>query len=132
MEAVLIVLIVFASIVAVIVGPFYLRARTRQNMLETMRVAYERGHPVPPDLVDQLNADPKMIVSVSAEDRAEQDLRRGVITLAVALAMIVFGWALSFEESEAFAIMAAMAAFPGFIGIAFIAFGVIGRTKAKV
>jgi hypothetical protein len=132
MEAVLIVLIVFGSIVAVIVGPFYFRARSRTAMLETLRTAYERGHPVPPDLIEQVNADPKLIVSVSPEERSIRDLRGGVITLAVALAMVVFGWAISFEEPEALYIMTAMAAFPGFVGLALIAFGVIGRMKSKV
>jgi hypothetical protein len=130
MEEVLIPLAGIAMIVAIVLGPGFIRARTREKMLETMRIAYERGQPVPPELIEAINADPRDTRPVKAPvDRAERDLRSGIITLAVALAFVVFGFALSFEESDAFYPMIGIAAFPGFIGLALIVFGLIGRRR---
>lgn len=119
----------FAMIVAIVVLPGYIRARSRQRMMDTMRVAYERGQPVPPELIEAINTDPKS-VRMSPRERSERDLRNGIITLAVALALIAFGWAVSYEETDAFYPLVGMAAFPGFIGLALIAFGLIGRNRA--
>lgn len=131
MEAVLVPLGFFAMIAAIVVLPGYIRARSRQRLMETMRVAFERGQPVPPELIDAINTDPKA-QGLSPRERAERDLRNGVITLSVALALIAFGWALSYAEADAFFPMVGMAAFPGFIGLALIVFGLLGRNRPQV
>lgn len=122
----------FAMVVAIVVLPGYIRARSRSQMLDTLRVAYEKGQPVPPELIDSINTDPSPSpAGRTPRERAEADLKRGVILVAVALAFVVFGWAVSFEESDAYYPMLGMAAFPGFIGVALIVFGLMGRSKAS-
>lgn len=130
MEDILVPLGFFAMIAAIVILPGYIRARSRQRMMDTMRVAFERGQPVPPELIEAINTDPKVAV-MSSRERADRDLRNGVVTLAVALALIVFGWAVSYEESDAFFPMVGMAAFPGFIGLALIVFGIVGRIRPQ-
>lgn len=123
----------FVMIAAIIIGPGYLRSRNREKMLETLRVAYEKGQPVPPELIDAINTDPKAApLPRTPRERADNDLRRGIMTLAVALAFVVFGWAVSFETSDAYYPLLGMAAFPGFIGLALITFGLIGRNKSAI
>lgn len=132
MEDVLVPLGFFAMIAAIVVLPGYIRARARQRMMDTMRVAFERGQPVPPELIDAINTDPK-VSSLTPRERAERDLRNGIITLCVALAMLALGGAISWvDDQEAFAIMAGVAAFPGFIGLALISFGLLGRNRPQV
>ncbi len=119
----------FAMIVAIVVLPKYLRARSRDRMMETLQTAYEKGQPVPPELIESLMVEgPEPTpYRLTAQERAYKDLRGGIITVAVALGLIVFGWALSYEESEAFYVFTGIAAIPGFIGLALIGFGLIGR-----
>lgn len=121
-------------IIAIVLGPSYFRAKTREKMLDTMRVAYEKGQPVPPEMIEAMNTDPRTVPMIrSPRDRAEAELKSGIITLAVALALIALGSAISWvEDEEAFYIFTGIAAFPGFIGLALIAFGLIGRGRAKV
>lgn len=134
MEAVLIVFIVFASIVAVIVGPGYFKAQSRAKMLDSLRAAHERGQPISPELIEAVSADPKMMLaSRSPRERAYAELKSGTIWLCVALAMIAFGSMISWvEDEEAFYVLTGMAAFPGFIGVALIVFGLLGRNRAAV
>jgi Na+/H+ antiporter NhaD/arsenite permease-like protein len=119
----------FAMIAAIVVLPKYFRARSKQQLMETLQAAYEKGQPVPPELIESLSVEPRMAPRTPRE-RADKDLRGGIITLAIAIALVVFGWALSYEEDEALYIFAGLAAFPGLIGLALIAFGVTGRGKS--
>lgn len=128
-EGILVPIALFAMIAAIVVLPGYIRACSRRHMMDTMRVAFEKGQPVPPELIDAINTDPKA-APLSPHEKSARDLRSGVITLAVALAMIVFGWAVGSQEEEAFFVFTGMAAFPGFIGLALIAFGLFGRSKS--
>ena len=45
-------------IIAIVIGPLWIRsyfaARERAQMHETLRVAYEKGQPVPPELIEKL------------------------------------------------------------------------------
>lgn len=128
MEGILVPLILAAMIVALVVGPKYLRARSRDRLMETLQTAYEKGQPVPPELVESLTQEAAPIAyRLTPQERAYRDLRAGIITLAVALAFVALGWGMSFEEDEALYIFTGIAAFPGFIGLALIAFGLIGR-----
>lgn len=130
MEEIVVPLGLFAMIAAIVIGPGYFRARNREKMLETLRVAYEKGQPVPPELIEAINTDPRNLPKTPRE-RAEKDLRTGVVLLAVALAFVALAWGVSFEERDAYYPMVGVAAFPGFIGIAMITFGLLGRRKKE-
>jgi hypothetical protein len=47
-------LIVFGSILAIIMGPRYLRFKERERILEMIRLSIERGQTVPPELLNAL------------------------------------------------------------------------------
>ena len=104
-----IVLIVFGTIGVMFLGWFYLRFRARMEMQHTMRLALEKGNELSPDFIKQLGEPPR------AGDR---DLRRGLISLALALGFAALG--LAVPEDEATQVMMGVAAFPFFIGLAFV------------
>jgi len=115
----------FAMIAAIVLGPRYFRSRERQRLLDTMRVAYERGQPVPPDLLDSLQFDEKP--RAAAPDR---DLRSGIILVAVALAFVTLAGVISsFEGDREAWIIGAVGAFPGFIGLGHLVFWALRRGR---
>ncbi len=107
----------FAMVVAIVALPSYFRTKERTRLHDTLRVAYERGQPVPPELIEAIQRGEKPYRT------PERDLRTGIILIAVALAMVTLGATIGhLEDEDALWIMSASAAFPGFIGLAFIAF----------
>src|ERR1700761_825624 len=92
--------IVFAFLAAIIIVPQYLRYRDRARLHETLRVAFERGQPVPPELVEALQfrrrggaAPIDALQPYPVAGRPERDLRRGVIWLAIGLGLVGVGGA---------------------------------------
>ena len=121
---VLIPLAFFAMIVAVVALPSYFKTRERTRLHDTLRVAYERGQPVDPALIEMIQRGEKI------RPTAERDLRVGVVLIAIALAMVTLGSVIGYHEDEdALHIMSGVAAFPGFIGLAFLAFWAAKRGK---
>ena len=118
----------FAMIAAIVVLPRYFRSRSKEQLLQTLQTAYEKGQPVPPDLIESLSAEPRL-ASRSPAERAYNDVRSGIVSVAVALGLVVLGWGFSYEEDEAFYVFAGIAAIPGFIGLALIALGLLGRGR---
>lgn len=116
----------FVCIAAGVIAPFYFRSRDRAKLLDTVRVAYERGQPVPPELVEALQARQKPF-----RPSAETDLRSGVIWLAVGLGLAFFGWMLGFADDDMLHPVIGMSSIPILVGLALIAFGVISRDKAR-
>ena len=82
---VLIVGTIFAALVAIIVGPSYLKSRDRREVQQTVRTAIEQGQPLPPEVIEALSSEAtKNIPSRS------RDIRRGIIWLAVGIGMAAF------------------------------------------
>ena len=77
--------IIFASIVAIIVGPGYLKSRERREMQETVRRAIDKGQPLPPEVIDAMSKD----VSKNLPSRTK-DIRRGIIWVAVGVGLAAF------------------------------------------
>jgi hypothetical protein len=129
-------------IIAIVIGPIWIRsyfiARDRALMHETLRVAYEKGQPVPPELIERLTASAsrQSYVHSSAPDA---DLRRAVVLIAVGLGLaglgLGFGYGLSYA-SEIGArvvggIIAGSGAIPGFIGVAYLVLWLLKRNAPK-
>lgn len=119
-EAVITVLIIFAAIVAVILGPGYLKSRERQELQTTVRHAIDKGQELPPELIDAMTRE----VASKLPSRT-RDLRRGVIWLAVGIGVAAFsylsnmGWNDHDMEGAAGALLG-ISAIPATIGLAFI------------
>lgn len=108
-EDVLIVFTVFGSIVLIFVVWFYLRFKARAEMQKTFRLALEKGSELSPDFIKQLG---------EPERSKESDLRRGLIWLALGVAMAILAAAI--PEPEAFGPMIGSASFPALIGVAYL------------
>ncbi len=109
--------IVMFAVIGIVLGLFYyFRYRTRTEMQRTVRTALERGQELSPELIDRLGEPRYSPVS---------DLRRGMIAVALALALGIFGFVL--DEQEAIRPLIATAMLPLFIGIAYL---VLWRLKA--
>jgi hypothetical protein len=115
----------FLFLAAVILVPGYLRSREKERLHDTLRLAYEKGQPVPPEMIEALQTN-------RMAPQPDRDLRRGIVLLCVAAAIVVFGLMVGqIPETEGHATwpMVGIAAFPGFIGLGHIAFWLASRRK---
>lgn len=113
----------FLLIAALVIIPRYLQSQERQKMAETLRVAIEKGQPLPTEVVDALSTNVKM------PPTPQRDLRTGIIWLGVGVGLAVMGISLGFEEPDATYPLLGLAAFPGFIGLAFIVMSLLNRNR---
>lgn len=112
----------FALIAAIVLVPGWFRSREKERLHETLRLAYEKGQPVPPEMIEALQMDrPKAPLP-------DRDLRRGIILLCIAAAIVVFSLVVGQYDDHGYGVTA-IAAFPGFIGIGYIAFWLAARRK---
>lgn len=107
--AILVPLIVFASLVLVIATPFYFRHRNRRVIYEAIRTSVERTGAADPKLIDAITYD---------RVGPNGDLRRGILLLALAAAFAL-GHLIS-PASEFGLSMLVVALFPGLIGLAYV------------
>lgn len=109
-------------IVAVVM---YFGHRNRAAVLETVRTAVQSGQTLDPATIRALGVERK---------KKGGDIRWGIVLVAVALACMSFGWALTGVDTgdvDILMIFSGIAAFPGFVGIALILMGVFMRDKAQ-
>lgn len=136
-------LVFFAFLAAIIIVPQVLRSRDRQRMYETMRAAYEKGQPVPPQFVEAMTRPlpGRELESAAVFSRppAERDLRRGVVWTAVGVGLILIGvisaaadWGVSWSDgrTDALATCAVLGAVPLCIGLAFLALWFFSSRKS--
>jgi hypothetical protein len=125
-------------IIAVVIGPVwinaYFKARERAQLHETLRVAYEKGQPPPPELIEKLTGDAPPAVAGTTADR---DLRRAVVLIAVGVGLaglgLLLGMGIGIESRIGGAItggsIAGAGAIPGFIGVAYLILWMLGRPR---
>lgn len=106
---------VFGSLVAIVIGPGWIKARERREVQLTVRTALDKGQPLPPEVIETLTRD----IAQNLSSRTK-DLRRGVLTLAAAAGIALLGYAIGMEAGEAVYPMLGLAAVPATIGLAFI------------
>jgi hypothetical protein len=115
-EEVLVPFFICAMIVAIVVGPGWLKSRERREMQATVRAAIEKGQPLPPELIEALSKD----VKTPKIPSAQRDMRIGVILLSVGAGVALTGWILrGINDYAMFGTMSG-AAIPGTIGLAFV------------
>ncbi len=74
--------IVFTFVLAIVVGAFYTGYRETRERQETLRLAIEKGVPVPPELVD----------AASGARDPDRDLRRGIRQIFIGIGVGVLLW----------------------------------------
>ncbi len=108
--AILVPLIVFASIVLITGIPFYFRHRNRRVIYEAIKTSVEKTG----------EADPKLIAAITVDSIGPNaDLRRGILLVCVAAALVGLG--LIAGDVEGLPLIG-LALLPGLIGGAYIVF----------
>jgi Ca2+/Na+ antiporter len=118
MEELWIPIVMFVSIAVVFSLWFYFRYKARVETQHTFRLALEKGSELTPEFIKQL-AEP--------EPSKDRDLRRGLIWLALGLALLILGAVIN--EPEATRPIMGSASFPGLIGLAYLAMWRYGARK---
>ena len=114
---ILIPLAFFGMIVALVIVPRYFKSLERQKMADTLRVAIEKGQPLPPEIVEAMSSN---VRTPGLPPSPQRDLRTGIIWLGIGVGLAALGGAVSFEEPDALIFFLGLAAFPVFIGLAFV------------
>ena len=110
---------------AVVLVPVYLKYQDRQRMHETLRIAFEKGQPLPPELITALQSN----IAPRQPTTPESDLRRAIILIAIGLGLCGLGYGLWYGLSSVNDIaayvtggsVAGAGAIPGLIGVAYLA-----------
>lgn len=124
----------FAMIAAIIIVPQVMKSRERAKLHDTLRAAYEKGQPVPPELVEALT---RKDAAVVITDRAARDFRLGIIWLFIGLGCIGIGaafYGMLYNHGGAVETMmsfTAIGAVPACIGLAFLLLSYFGRGKVR-
>ena len=123
------ILSVFGTITAIAFGPAYLKSREKREMQATVRHAIDKGQQLPPELIEAMTKD----VSSKLPSRT-RDIRRGIIWLAVGIAIAAFGFLseLGWDRTEMENVangMLGVAAIPITIGLAFIVLSFFNANK---
>lgn len=109
--AILVPLIVFASIVLIIATPFYFRHRNRRVIYDAIKTSVEKTG----------EADPKLIAAITHDSIGPNaDLRRGILLLSLAAALTMIG--LLSDSGEIGVPLWGLALIPGLIGGAYVVF----------
>jgi hypothetical protein len=130
--------LIVVMILGLSLGPRYIRSRERTRLYDLMRTAYEKGQPVPPELIASLTAEPVEQSDAAAPYRgsgADRDLRRAVVLIAVGLGLGALGLLLGAGIGIASRIggaitggvIAGAGAIPAFIGLAYLLLYLAGR-----
>jgi len=120
---------------AIILGPRYLRFRERERMHETLRAAFDKGQPVPPEIITALQSN----IAPSIPSTPERDLRRAVVFIAVGLGLCGLGYGMwyglsSVSYTAAYITGGSIAGFgaiPGLIGLAYLVLWATRRDAPK-
>lgn len=140
MDEILIPLFGIVMIIAIVIGPIWIRsyftARDRAAMQVTLRAAIEKGQPMPPELIAALQTNDGPVYR-----GAESDLRRGLVLLFTGLGLGVLGYGLWFGLASVAGngpadivggVVAGAGGIPGLIGVAYlILYSIRRRTPAE-
>lgn len=124
----------FVMIAAIVIAPQVLRSRERARLHDTLRTAYEKGQPVPPELIEALQTE-RFTPAHAPVDRAQRDLRIGIVWLFVGIGFMAIGVICYIAlynvggSTESLAWFGGLGAIPACIGLAFLLLSFFGRKK---
>ena len=119
-------------IIAIVIGPIWIRSyyreKERAQLHETLRTAYEKGQPPPPELIERLTGGGDDQTVRGMGTASESDLRRAIVLISVGLGLGLLGLGLGYGISLADniggwitgAAIAGSGAIPGMIGLAYL------------
>ena len=113
-----IVAFVVIGIVSIMVT--YFRHKTRMGTEKTIRLALEKGNELSPEMLERL-ANPKKGTGA--------DLRRGMVSVALGIGFVIFGFMV--DDEEAIRPLIGIAMFPMFIGFAYLILWRLGEREQK-
>lgn len=117
-----VVAIIFGCSIAL--AGMYFQHQKKKLLHDTARLALEKGQPLPPDLISKLSCD-ESVEKPAAPRRPIDDIRTGLILIAVGFGIYLFFFALSVEK------MRFAGAIPGLIGVALLLFGIVSAALAR-
>jgi hypothetical protein len=115
--------------------PTYLRYQDRGRLHETLRIAFEKGQPVPPDLIKALQSG----LPAPTASTPDRDLRKALVLIAVGLGLAGLGYGMwyglmSVSQEGAYITGGAIAgagAIPGLIGVAYLVLWATRRNRTS-
>jgi hypothetical protein len=112
-------LAVMATFIVTIAMALYAQYRNKRLIIEVLRLTVEREEHIDATLVE----------AIARSTRAPGiDLRRGLILLAIAAAIVVFGYCFGTLTRQALGTATmGLAAFPGFVGFTYVVFHLLER-----
>ena len=113
----------FAAIALIFFLVLYFKHRNRAEMQQTVRLALEKGTELTPDIINRLG---------QPEPSKNRDLRAGLIWTALALGLVLCGFAVPDASGNALRGCLAGAAFPFAIGVAYLIMWRYGAKEATV
>jgi hypothetical protein len=117
----------FLLIAAIVIGPGYLKSRERMKMQDNLRLAIEKGQPLPPEVIEAVARASDVMPTRT------RDVRRATILMAVAASFSTMGL-LAYQyssnaEANAAPVLWGIATIPGFIGLAYLALALVNKNK---
>ena len=110
-EDIVVPIAIFGSIAAMVIASFHFSFKKREAVFDAIKVAIEKTGTVEPALVDAIMRD---------NIGANADLRKGILFIAVAVALAMLG--LMIPEEDVLGPMMGVASFPGLIGFSYVGF----------
>ncbi len=110
MNEFMIPIVMFISLAVVFCVLFWFRYKTKEGMQQTFRAAMEKGQELTPEIIDRLG---------SPKPAKDKDVRLGIIWVAVAIALVAFGFSIP-DDDDVAGIFMGIAAFPFLIGAAYL------------
>ena len=120
MEEIFVPLSLFAMIFGIVAIVTFYRFRNRQELQLTIRATLDSGQALSSELLEQLTA---------ALQPHRNDVRRGVILLAIGVAFVCLAFLIG--DEDVVGPMLGFSAFPIFTGFAYLLMGYLGQKSDK-
>lgn len=115
--AIFVPMIFFTFVAVIIVVPLVVRSQDRARVQETIRRYQQSGQEPPAELLAAVGGGSNVITLLN---RPQAELRRGLVLIAVAIALVILGLVIDLGDDHHDVIwpLVGAAAFPGLIGLA--------------